>query len=331
MSRRINMPLKKGLQRHGDKGREFLHARHQAPAALVPGRQPCGGLHFTPWVHDGARLRAHGAGTTDWKAAFNSSLAADSPGPPVRGIRAAQFRLGPQRPGRRTRTAIPRASPGTRHAHRGHRQQAERAGHARVSARGTERSPDVRPARHRQQYRPRRLRRLRRPGRDLRAPSRRLPAPGSCHCPARPTFAGSGHAKRSLRHDSGPSGRRLAQRAERRIFRLPGSTGNTGRDCPGYARRPRYSSRRDSARRQGVIPTRPGGQRTLSPQSSGLGIQPARYVREPPRVDDTVTEGVNSWRVRDFPRYADLMMSPIRGHIPGIRVQVPLGHIVIMT
>jgi len=53
MSRRINMPLKKGLQRRGDKGREFLHARHQAPATLVPGRQPCGGLHFTPWVDDG--------------------------------------------------------------------------------------------------------------------------------------------------------------------------------------------------------------------------------------------------------------------------------------
>jgi hypothetical protein len=88
-----------------------------------------------------ATAPAHGAGTAHRQAALHSSLAADSKRRSVRGGRAAGFRLGPQRPGRRARPALLGTPARARHAHRGHRQHAERAGHARVSARGPEMRP----------------------------------------------------------------------------------------------------------------------------------------------------------------------------------------------
>ncbi|WP_425285708.1 hypothetical protein [Amycolatopsis rubida] len=88
----------------------------------------------------------------------------------VSGRRYVVFRLGPQRPGRRTRPSLPGTPPRSRDARRGHRQRAEGAGHARLSAGGPQRSTDVRPGRHRQRPRSRRLRLGRRPGRGLRDP-----------------------------------------------------------------------------------------------------------------------------------------------------------------
>jgi hypothetical protein len=52
-----------------------------------------------------------------------------------------------------------------------------------------------------------------------------------------------------------------------------------------------------------------GGQQNALAAAVRPGIQPARYVRGSTAADDTVTEGVNSWREQDFSRYADLMIS----------------------
>jgi hypothetical protein len=114
----------------------------------------------------------------------------------------------------------------------------------------------------------------------------------------------------ALKPDSWTIRPSMVSAAIRRIFRPPGIRGSPERDCPGYARRLRQEAADPAVRGQAV---------NALTQSSGPAFSPPAVRGASAAAED----GANAWHSRDFSRYADLMMSPIRGHIPRLGVQVP--------